>query len=68
VIAVWTTADGRSIPVGAMERSHILRTMAAIRSGRIKRRMCDGLNRAEWLLVFAAELVRRDRLADTPNH
>jgi hypothetical protein len=61
MIATWLTADGRSIPVGAMERDHILKTMAALRSGRIKRRMCDGLNRREWLLVFGAELTRRDR-------
>lgn len=62
MIAVWVTRDYRRIPVGAMERDHILKTMAALRSGRIKRRVCDGLTRDEWLLVFAAELTRRDRM------
>lgn len=65
MIATWTTRDRRQIPVGAMERDHILKTMAALRSGRIKRRMCDGLDRSQWLLVFAAELTRRDRMDQT---
>lgn len=64
MIATWMTRDRRRIPVGAMERDHILKSMALIRSGKLKRQLCDGLRREEWLLVFAAELVRRDRVSE----
>lgn len=63
MIAIWITRDRRQIPVGAMERSHILSTMALLREGKCWRR-CNGLSRSEWLLVFAAELTRRDRMTE----
>ncbi len=61
MIAIWITADRRQLPIGVMERDHILKTMALLRRGKAWR-TCNGMSRSEWLMIFASELTRRDRM------
>jgi hypothetical protein len=62
MIATWITAKRERIPLGAMTTSHVYNCIRAIQQGRISRGRCDGFNHSEWVLIFQAELTRRNRL------
>lgn len=51
-IVTWQCADGRRIPIGAMELSHLHNCIAKIQRHR-------GCWRAQWLEPLCAELERR---------
>ena len=50
---VWTTKDGREIPVEEMTTSHIQNTIALL-----ERNNCDDMY-TPWITVFHKELQRR---------
>ena len=50
---VWTTKDGREIPVEEMTTSHIKNTIALL-----ERNNCDDMY-TPWITVFHKELQRR---------
>lgn len=61
MVATWRTGNGRHLPVGFMSDDHITRCIWAIRKGEAWENGCNGFSNSEWILIFQAELIRRNR-------
>lgn len=54
---VWTTKDGRKVPVREMSDLHLLHTIRAIKEGRVFTERLE--ERDAWMAAFTAEAERR---------
>ena len=58
----WRTKDGRYLPIGVMTDDHVMNCIRYInRVGIIGRWNESRFTPREWVLIFGAEMVRRNR-------
>lgn len=64
---LWIRADGTPIRLSGMSTEHVRNALRYVHLGNgnhgpLLRSGCSGFTNAEWLLLFAAELLRRSGL------
>lgn len=57
----WIKDNHEVVPVAAMSNAHIKNCINYLMSGRMGRTSCNGFNNQQWILIFSAEIKRRNR-------